>query len=212
MDAFKAFRALVRPGMTERELASELDCALRRAGLAPAGFETIVAGGSNASRPHARSTWRAVEEGELLLIDFGGVYEGYHCDVTRTIPVGSVSARHIDLYRVVEEAQRRALAAIRSGMLCSDLDGLARAVITDAGYGDCFGHSLGHGLGLSVHEGPGIKRGNEDPLSSGMVFTIEPGIYLPGFAGVRIEDMVVLRDGGPDLLTDVAYEEFQGAG
>lgn len=207
-EAFLDFRERIRPGVTDRELIVELDCALRRCGVTPGHFDTIVAAGPDASRPHARGTGRPLREGDMLLVDFGGTFGGYHADMTRTFPVGAPDGKLVEIYKVVRDAQARAIAAVRPGVTCEELDGIARNHIRDAGYGDFFGHSLGHGLGLAIHEEPWIRRANPQPLEAGMLFTVEPGIYVPGLGGVRIEDMVLVTDGRPELLTSLPYEEF----
>lgn len=195
----------VRPGMTELAIAGTLEGALRRLGSEGHPFPTIVASGPRSALPHARSSARPVAAGDWLLVDFGAQVDGYCADITRTVVVGArANERQRALYGVVQEAQRRARCGVRAGMSGRDADALAREPIAAKGFGDAFGHSLGHGLGLEVHESPRLSRTNPDPLPAGAVVTIEPGVYLAGEGGVRIEDDVYLTpDGrGAELLSD----------
>lgn len=166
-------------------------------------FDSIVASGPNSSLPHAVPTARRVRAGEYLLFDMGVKSGLYHSDMTRTVAVGKASARHREVYEIVLEAQQRALASIRAGVACRDVDAQARDYIAVAGYGEQFGHGLGHGVGLQIHEGPTLNPRSEQVLSEGMVVTVEPGIYIPGFGGVRIEDLVVVTKDGYRNLTSV---------
>jgi len=206
-EALRATLARVRPGLSEHEIAGMLESALRRLGSEAHPFPTIVASGPRSALPHARSSARVVSAGEWLLIDFGATVDGYASDITRTVVVG---ARATDaqraLYDLVAGAQRRAREGVRAGMTGRDADALARDPITARGFGDAFGHSLGHGLGLDVHEAPRLSSTSADPLPAGAVVTIEPGVYLPGEGGVRIEDDVWLSPDGPVLLSDGATE------
>jgi len=193
----------VRPGMTELAIAGVLEGTLRRLGSEGHPFATIVASGPRSALPHARSSRRAVAAGEWLLLDFGAQVDGYCADITRTVVVGArATERQRVLYGLVCEAQQRARGGVRAGMTGRDADALARDPITARGFGEAFGHSLGHGLGLEVHEAPRLSKTNPDPLPSGAVVTIEPGVYLPGDGGVRIEDDVHLAATGPELLSD----------
>jgi len=193
----------VRAGMTELEIAGLLEGALRRLGSEGHPFATIVASGPRTALPHARSSRRAVAAGEWLLLDFGAQLDGYCADITRTVLVGGrATERQRALYGLVHEAQQRARAGVRAGMSGRDADALARELIASRGFGDAFGHSLGHGLGLEVHEAPRLAKTNGDPLPVGAVVTIEPGVYLAGDGGVRIEDDVHLAAEGPVLLSD----------
>lgn len=202
-EALRTTLAQVRPGMTELEIAGRLEAALRRLGSEGHPFETIVASGPRTALPHARSSARRVGVGEWLLVDFGAQVDGYCADITRTVVVGArASERQWALYGVVHDAQQRARSGVRAGMSGRDADALARDVIAARGFGDAFGHSLGHGLGLEVHEAPRLSKTNGEPLPVDAVVTIEPGVYLAGEAGVRIEDDVHLGAGGPTLLSD----------
>ena len=197
----------VRPGMSEREVAWELERWMRENGSDGIAFPIIAAAGPNSALPHATPSDRRIEEGDLLLLDIGARYEGYCADMTRVISIGPPSKRKTEVYEVVRRAQERALEQIRSGMTGIEADKLARGVIQEAGFGNHFGHGLGHGVGLAVHEGPRLSPLSEkDVLESGMVVTVEPGIYLPGKFGVRIEDLTVVRDGGVEVLTSSPKE------
>lgn len=195
--------ALIRPGQTELDVAGLLEGALRHHGSEAHPFPTIVASGPRSALPHAHTSTRTVAAGEWLLLDFGAVVDGYCADVTRTVVVG----RRADdsqraLYGVVQDAQRRAREGVRAGMSGREADALARDPIEARGFGAAFGHSTGHGVGLEVHEAPRLARTANDPLPDGAVITIEPGIYVAGRGGVRIEDDVHLSTDGPVLLTD----------
>jgi len=195
--------AQVRPGMTELAIAGMLEGALRGLGSEGHPFATIVASGPRSALPHARSSRRAVAAGEWLLLDFGAQVDGYCADITRTVVVGArATERQRVLYGLVREAQRRARTGVRAGMSGRDADALARDPIAARGFGEAFGHSLGHGLGLEVHEAPRLSKTNPDPLPVGAVVTIEPGVYLAGDGGVRIEDDLHLAPAGPELLSD----------
>jgi len=193
----------IRPGLTELEIAGRLEGALRRHGSEAHPFPTIVASGPRSALPHAHTSARTVAAGEWLLLDFGAVVDGYCADVTRTVIVGArADESQRALYGLVREAQRRAREGVRAGMTGREADALARDPIEAAGLGAAFGHSTGHGLGLEVHEAPRLARTAADPLPEGAVVTIEPGVYVAGRGGVRIEDDVHLSAHGPVLLTD----------
>jgi len=202
-EALRETLTAVRPGQTELEVAGVLECALRRHGSEAHPFPTIVASGPRSALPHAHTSQRTVAAGEWLLLDFGAVVDGYCADVTRTVVVG---ARADDaqraLYDLVQEAQQRARAGVRAGMSGREADALARDPIEARGFGAAFGHSTGHGVGLEVHEAPRLARTSADPLPENAVVTIEPGVYVAGRGGVRIEDDVHLSADGPVLLTD----------
>lgn len=190
-------------GESEREVAGRLELLLRRHGSEWHPFQTIVAAGPRSALPHARATTRPIGRGEWLLLDFGAELDGYCADITRTVIVGGkADERQREIYRIVAEAQRTAITGLRPGMSGREADALARDVIESAGYGDAFGHSLGHGLGLEVHEAPRLARTAREPIPAGAVVTVEPGIYLPGWGGVRIEDDVHLAADGAHSLTD----------
>ena len=193
----------IRVGQTELEIGASLEAALRRRGSEWHPFPTIVASGPRAALPHARTSARAIEAGEWLLLDFGAQVDGYCADLTRTMVVGGrADERQRTVYELVQSAQRRALEHLRAGMTGREGDALARDVIAARGFGDAFGHSLGHGLGLEVHEAPRLAPTSEAPLPPHAVVTVEPGIYLPGWGGVRLEDDVHLGPDGAEVLSD----------
>jgi Xaa-Pro aminopeptidase len=196
----------VRPGMSELAICGILEGELRACGSESHPFETIVASGERAARPHARSSGRVAATGDLLLIDFGAVSNGYCSDITRTFAVGKATPEQRELHDVVREANATASGAIRAGMRGKDADALARGYIERRGWGEAFGHSLGHGIGLEVHEAPRLSKAADSPLPVGAVVTIEPGIYRPGWGGIRIEDDVLLTADGPDLITKFPRE------
>jgi Xaa-Pro aminopeptidase len=192
----------VHAGQTEREVAALLEGALRRGGSEGYPFPTIVASGPRTALPHAGTSTRVLAPGDFLLLDFGAIVDGYSSDVTRTFVVGArPAARQVEVHRVVLDAQRAALGALRAGLTGRQADALARDVIAEAGHGPGFGHSLGHGLGLEVHEAPRLARTAEQVLPAGAVVTVEPGVYYSDWGGVRIEDDVVLSPEGATLLT-----------
>jgi Xaa-Pro aminopeptidase len=196
----------LRIGMSELAVAGVLEKALRDEGSEGFPFPSIVASGPRAALPHARSSTRKLEPGDFLLMDFGAEVGGYCSDVTRTVVMGRASAEQREVYEVVRGANERAAQGVRAGMSGRDADGIARHYIDRAGYGELFGHSLGHGIGLEVHESPRLARTAEGALPEGAVVTIEPGVYRPGWGGVRIEDDVVLGADGPQILTEFPRE------
>lgn len=196
----------VRSGMSELAVAGVLEKAIRDEGSESFPFPSIVASGPRSALPHARSSRRELEKGDFLLLDFGAASGGYCADVTRTLVLGTADERQRELYDVVRGANETAVAEVRAGMRGRDADALARGVIERHGFGEAFGHGLGHGLGLEVHEAPRLARTAEGVLSAGAVVTIEPGIYEPGWGGVRIEDDVHLTADGPELLTHFPRE------
>lgn len=199
--AFTDVSGRITVGMTEKEVAWELEKAVRAHGGEGLGFSTIVGAGPNGARPHHSVSDRKIQEGEPVVIDMGASYEGYSGDLTRTIVVGEPDDQFRRVYDVVLRAMRHAEEIAKPGMKGGDLDAAARAVIAEAGYGDNFIHTLGHGIGLQVHEGPGARTDGEDIFSPGMSLTIEPGIYLEGWGGVRIEDTIVFTETGIENLT-----------
>lgn len=209
--AAAAFEA-VRPGAAERDVAAAVEAALRAAGFERPSFDTIVASGPNSALPHHRAGERRLEAGDLVVLDFGGVLDGYCSDLTRTVSVGPAREDVRRIYAAVLAAQRAAIAAVGPGVDVSAVDRAARAVLEQAGLGEAFGHGTGHGLGLEVHEEPRLLRTSTgatpppSPLQSGMVVTIEPGAYLPGWGGVRIEDDVVVTSQGCEVLTSVSRD------
>jgi Xaa-Pro aminopeptidase len=202
-DALEAALAHVGVGMSELEIAGILEGHLRRLGSEGHPFPTIVASGPRTALPHAQSSKRTVAAGEWLLLDFGAQVDGYCADITRTVVVGDrADERQRTLYELVQAAQLRARTGIRAGMAGCEADALGRELIESRGFGEAFGHSLGHGLGLEVHEAPRVSKTNPEPLPVDAVVTIEPGVYLPGQGGVRIEDDVYLSREGPVLLSN----------
>lgn len=196
----------IEAGQSELAIAGILEKALRDEGSEEAPFPPIVASGARSALPHARASSKIVAKGDFLLLDFGAQHGGYCSDVTRTLSVGSPTSEQRDIYEIVREANSIASARIKAGMTGMAADALARSYIDRCGHGEAFGHSLGHGLGLEVHESPRLARTSEAVLVSGAVVTIEPGIYRPGWGGVRIEDDVHLSKNGPQLLTNFSRE------
>lgn len=191
----------IRPGMTEKEIAARLNYLMVSAGAEKTSFDTIVASGPNGSMPHAVPGMRKVREGDFITMDFGCVYKGYCSDMTRTVALGRPSDEMRNVYDIVLQAQLAGIAAARAGVTGAAIDGAARKVIQDAGYGSCFGHSFGHSLGIDIHEAPNAAPGNDKPMPDGAVVSAEPGIYLPGRFGVRIEDVMILRPDGAQVIT-----------
>jgi Xaa-Pro aminopeptidase len=206
----EAAMAAVRPGAVEKEVAGVIEAALRSAGYERPAFDTIVASGPNAALPHHRAGERRLVEGDLVVLDFGGVLDGYCSDLTRTVTVGTPSSDALRVHAAVLAAQRAAIDAVRPGVLASLVDAAARQVLDAKGLGEAFGHGTGHGLGLDVHEDPRVGRATADNpsvlLEAGMVLTVEPGAYLAGWGGVRIEDDVLVTPTGCETLTSVPRE------
>ena len=195
----EVYRSLA-PGRTERELALVIESTMRRLGAQSPSFDTIVATGRNSALPHAVPGPVVIERHHPLMIDMGLILDGYCSDMTRTLVLGTPDDRYLEIHRLVRRAQLAALAAIREGVVAASVDKIARDIIGEAGYGPAFGHSLGHGVGLAVHEEPRLSARNGKKLRAGMVVTVEPGIYIPGWGGVRLENMVVVREDGCELL------------
>ncbi len=193
-------------GMTELELAGSIEECLRRFGSDGIAFEPIVASGIRGALPHARPSPKVIGEGELVTIDIGSVHLGYHADLTRTYAVGDPPTESRNWFATIEAAIDAAMDAMAPGRPCGEIDRAARSVIEEAGYGEYFVHNLGHGLGLEVHEVPRLARSNTDVLEAGMVVTVEPGIYVPGVGGMRIEEDVVITDKGTQLLSSAPRE------
>lgn len=191
----------VRPGVKERDLALELEFLLKRDGSEGLAFDIIMASGPNGALPHATPGERHLTAGDLVVMDFGARLGGYCSDMTRTLVVGQAGKKAREVYNIVREAQQAALAAVKPGKTGKEVDAVARDIITAAGFGEQFGHGLGHGVGLAVHEEPRLSPRGEDELQPGMVVTVEPGVYLPGFGGVRIEDLVVVTENGCQILS-----------
>ena len=190
-----------KQGVTEREVALEIECIMRRNGASGTSFDTIVAAGAKSSLPHAVPGDEKLKEGDLVVMDFGCIYEGYCSDMTRTIAIGKIDEKQKEIYETVLEAQVRAIAGIKPGMKGKEVDAIARDYIKEKGYGDYFGHGLGHSVGIEIHENPRFSVAEEEIIKEGMVITVEPGIYLPNFGGVRIEDLIVVTKDGVKNLT-----------
>lgn len=204
--AFARLLEMLRPGVSEREIAIELDHWLRKAGSEKEAFDTIVASGWRSALPHGVASDKLLEPGDLVTVDFGARVHGYHSDLTRTVVLGQATERQREVYHVVLEAQRAALAAIRAGVDGREIDAVARNLIRERGFGDYFGHGLGHGLGRSVHDHPALSQHQEVILEADMVITVEPGIYIEGWGGVRIEDDVRVTADGCEVLTHAPKE------
>ena len=199
--AFEHLLGYIKPGITEKVIGLELEFFMKKNGASKLSFDSIVASGWRSSLPHGMATDKIINSGDLLTLDYGCVYNGYCSDMTRTIVVGKADEKQREIYNVVLKAQTEALLHIKAGVLGKDIDKVARDIIKDAGYGDYFGHGLGHGVGLAVHEEPRLSQLGETPLEVNMVVTDEPGIYIPDFGGVRIEDLVVVGHDGPIVLS-----------
>ncbi len=191
----------IEPGMTEAQIAWDLEVEMRGLGAEGPAFDIIVGAGPNGALPHHRADDSVVRLGDPIVIDMGASYEGYNSDLTRTFYAGNPDDEFLAIYSVVLQAQETAIREVRSGMIGKDVDEIARTVIEEAGYRDEFGHGLGHGVGLAVHERPMVVPTSEDVIEDGMIFTVEPGIYIPGWGGVRIEDIVVMENGRARILT-----------
>lgn len=199
---FSKMLTLIRSGMTEREVQGELEYQMMKFGASGTSFDTIVASGLHSSMPHAIPSDKKIEPGDFLTMDFGCRYQGYCSDMTRTIVIGKASEKQKEIYQLVLKANLVAESFLRAGMVCREVDKIARDIITDGGYGECFGHGLGHSVGLEIHESPACNTRDTTVLQPNMIMTIEPGIYVPGFGGVRIEDMVVIT---PDGFENLAH-------
>lgn len=198
---FEHMLGFLKPGLTENEVALELETFMRRHGATSTSFETIVASGERSALPHGKASDRVLQLGEFVKMDFGAYYKGYCSDITRTVVLGKPTPKHREIYDIVLEAQLQTLEQIKPGMTGAEGDALARDVIKRYGYGDFFGHGTGHGLGMEVHEAPRLSMQGDVVLKPGMTVTVEPGIYLPDFGGVRIEDDIVITETGMRRLT-----------
>ena len=198
--AFEHILGFIKPGISERDLALELEFYMKRLGAEKNAFDFIVASGKRSSLPHGVATEKQIENGDFVTMDFGAFYQGYCSDITRTVVIGEASEKQKEIYGIVLNAQLKVIEKIKAAMTCVEVDDIARAMIVEAGYKDNFGHGLGHGIGLEVHEGPRVSFTSEDTLEVGMVVTDEPGIYLPNWGGVRIEDDLLITEQGCQVL------------
>jgi len=198
--AFRHILGFIQPGMKETDVALELEYTMKKLGAEDLAFETIAASGPRSALPHGRASDRVLENGDLLTLDFGCMYQGYCSDMTRTVMIGEPNDKQREIYDIVLQAQLAGVAAVGPGVSGRDVDRACREVITAHGYGEAFSHSTGHGVGLLIHEGPAASVRSEDILQPGMMVTIEPGIYIAGFGGVRIEDLVLVTESGHDVL------------
>lgn len=199
--AFQKILEELRPGMTELEVAARLEYHMREAGTAKNSFDTIVASGLHSAMPHAIPSEKKIEKGDFVTMDFGCIYEGYCSDMTRTVVVGKANEKQKEIYNTVLKAQLAAIEAVRPGRKGSEVDAVARSIIEDAGYGEYFGHGLGHSVGLLIHENPSLSPKCHVVLQENVIETVEPGIYVPGFGGVRIEDLVCVTAEGCENYT-----------
>ena len=199
--AFSHILNFIKPGITELEVSNELEFFMRKQGATASSFDTIVASGLRSALPHGVATNKEIENGDFVTLDFGAIYNGYVSDITRTIAVGKPSNQLIEMYETVLESQLLALQHVKPGMTGREADNIARDFLKSKGYGEAFGHSTGHGIGLEIHEGPTLSSRSDTVLEPNMVVTIEPGIYLPGIGGVRIEDDIVITETGNEKLT-----------
>ncbi|MCM3114793.1 aminopeptidase P family protein [Neobacillus sp. MER 74] len=204
--AFKHILDFIRPGKTELEVSNELEFFMRRAGATSSSFDTIVASGHRSALPHGVASDKVIEAGDIVTMDYGCYYNGYVSDITRTVAVGEPDAKLKEIYEIVLEAQLRGMAGIKPGLTGKEADAITRDYITEKGYGEYFGHSTGHGIGLEIHEGPGLSMKSDVVLEPGMVVTCEPGIYIPGLGGVRIEDDTLITKDHNEALTHSTKE------
>ncbi|AIE60693.1 Xaa-Pro dipeptidase [Bacillus methanolicus] len=204
--AFKHILEFIRPGVTELEVSNELEFFMRKAGAISSSFDIIVASGYRSALPHGVASDKIIETGDFVTLDFGAYYKGYVSDITRTVAVGKPDDKLKEIYGIVLEAQLRGLAGIKPGMTGKEADALTRNFIAQKGYGENFGHSTGHGIGLEVHEGPALSIKSDTVLEPGMVVTVEPGIYIPGLGGVRIEDDTLITKDHNETLNHSTKE------
>jgi len=204
--AFEYICGYIKPGMTERQVQLALDYKMLELGAQDMAFSTIVASGENGSLPHAVPGERIIQKGDFVTMDYGAKVDGYCSDMTRTVAVGEPSAKLREIYNIVLHAQEEAEKALAPGKACADMDKIARDIIAAAGYGECFGHSLGHGVGIDIHEEPRLSSRSTDILAPGHIVTVEPGIYVPGLGGVRIENTCVITENGYKALCSASKE------
>ncbi len=207
--AFDHILSFIKPGVSERDVALELEFFMRKNGAEKAAFDIIVASGPRSALPHGRAGERLIAAGDFVTMDFGAVYDGYHSDITRTVVVGKATDRQREIYSLVYAAQHAGLEAVAAGRTGREVDEAARRIIGNAGYADYFGHGLGHGVGLAIHEEPRLSPSGDEVLTANMTVTVEPGVYLPDWGGVRIEDTVVVTAGGVQILTASSKELIQ---
>lgn len=205
-ESFRELKKYIRPGACERDLALRLEFLMRGKGARKSAFDAIVASGPNGAMPHASATNRRIKAGDLVTFDFGAEADGYFSDITRTYCIGSPTARQREIHALVLKAQKAAALKVHPGISCKEVDAAARDTIRDAGHGDHFGHGTGHGIGLMVHEGPSVSPLSKDLVARDMVFTVEPGVYVPRWGGVRVEDMVLATGSGATVLTSLPRE------
>jgi Xaa-Pro aminopeptidase len=205
-NAFSHITGILKEGAVEREVALEMESAMKRSGADAIGFDIIIASGKRSALPHGKAGNKRIEKGDFVLVDFGSGFQGYHSDQTRTVVCGHPSREQQKIYQIVKEAHDRAIEKVKPGIPLGEVDGAARDHIRNQGYGEYFGHGTGHGIGLAVHEDPAVNSENKGLLQEGMVFTTEPGIYIPDWGGVRIEDMVLVTPHGVEVLTHLPGE------
>ncbi|ANU12947.1 Xaa-Pro dipeptidase [Planococcus halocryophilus] len=205
-DAFEYICGFIRPGLTELEVSNELEFFMRKQGATSSSFDIIVASGLRSALPHGVATDKVIEKGDMITLDFGALYNGYISDITRTVAVGEPSEQMKEIYDIVLKAQELGVEKIGPGMSGIEADAIARDYIKSKGYGEAFGHSTGHGIGLEVHESPGLSSKSQTILEPGMAVTVEPGIYLQGIGGVRIEDDILITESGNERLTNSTKE------
>lgn len=208
-DAYVHIQGFIKPGVKELDVSNELEFFMRKQGATSSSFDIIVASGLRSALPHGVASTKEIKHGELVTLDYGALYNGYCSDITRTLAVGEINSELQDIYNTVLEAQLRGVAGLKPGVTGKEADALTRDYITEKGYGDYFGHSTGHGLGMEVHEAPSLSFRSETKLEPGMVVTVEPGIYIPDVGGCRIEDDLVITENGSERLTHANKELIQ---
>lgn len=208
-DAFEHIQGFIKPGVKEIDVSNELELFMRKQGATSSSFDIIVASGYRSALPHGVASDKTIQSGELVTLDYGALYQGYCSDITRTVAVGEISEKLRTIYDIVLEAQLRGVKGIKPGMTGKEADAITRDYIKEKGYGEYFGHSTGHGLGLEVHEAPGLSFRSNKKLEPGMVVTVEPGIYVPSVGGCRIEDGLVITETGNERLTFAKKELIQ---